>query len=171
MMNKCNDIVLEIYNHPDLIKAVSKTKPESIQDDLRQEIAVSLLLQPCDKISALFASNNLLRYAIKICWFMATSKTSEFYYKYKKSDLLKAVEYFNSQLDLPIIPESLAAEATKALTKNNINIETDHEIRIFNKYVELGSNRKVAEYYGIPVNHVCNITNKVKKELKCILLQ
>jgi hypothetical protein len=101
---------------------------------------------------------------------MATSKTSEFYYKYKKSDLLKAVEYFNSQLDLPIIPESLAAEATKALTKNNINIETDHEIRIFNKYVELGSNRKVAEYYGIPVNHVCNITNKVKKELKCILL-
>ena len=80
------------------------------------------------------------------------------------SDLLKAVEYFNSQLDLPIIPESLAEEATKALTKNNIDIETDHEIRIFNKYVGLGSNRKVAEYYGIPVNHVCNITNKVKKD-------
>ena len=95
----------------------------------------------------------------------------EFYYKYKKSDLLKAVDYFNSQLDLPIIPESWAAEATKALTKNNIDIETDHEIRIFNIYVELGSNRKVADYYKIPVNHVCNITNKVKKELKCILLQ
>ena len=60
---------------------------------------------------------------------MATSKTSEFYYKYKKSDLLKAVEYFNSQLDLPVIPVSLALEATKALNKNNIDIETDHEIR------------------------------------------
>jgi len=34
LMNKCNDIVLEIYNHPDLIKAIGKTKPESIQDDL-----------------------------------------------------------------------------------------------------------------------------------------
>jgi hypothetical protein len=73
-------------------------------------------------------------------------------------------------LDLPVIPDSLAAEATKALTKNNIDINTDHEVRIFNKYVELGSNRKVAEYYAIPVNHVCNITNKVKKELRCILL-
>ena len=49
--------------------------------------------------------------------------------------IAKAVEYFNSQLDLPTIPESLAVEATKALTKNNIDIETDHEVRIFNKYV------------------------------------
>jgi hypothetical protein len=169
-MSDCNHYIEQIYIHPDINNLIQKIQPEGIRDDLRQEIAISLLEMPCEKVAGLFAQDNLVKYAIRTCWLMATSKTSPFYYRYKKSDILKAVEYFNSQLDLPTIPESLAVEATKALTKNNIDIETDHEIRIFNKYVELGSNRKVAEYYGIPVNHVCNITNKVKKELRCILL-
>ena len=170
IMADCNDIVLDIYNHPSLLALISKIKPEAIRDDLRQEIAVSLLTQPCSKISSLFASNELIRYAMKVCWIMATSSTSQFYYKFKKSDLTKAVEYLYSQQELPTIPESLAYQAQTILKQKNKTVEDDHEVRIFNKYVELGTARKVALYYGIPVNHVCNVVNKVKSELKCILL-
>jgi hypothetical protein len=169
-MSDCNEIVLKIYNHPDVISLISKINPEGLRDDLRQEIAISLLEQPCVKISKMFADGELLRYSMKVCWLMATSKNSSFYYKYKKSDLIKAVEYFKSQVTLPTIPISMAERANAILSKRSNTIYEDHEVRIFNKFVELGSSRKVAEYYGIPLNHVCIIVNKVKTELKKCLL-
>ena len=100
-MQDCNKYIENVYSHPDLLKLISKIKPESIRDDLRQEVAISLLEQPCEKIAELFAGNNLLRYAIKVCWLMATSTTSPFYYKYKKSDLTKAVEYLRTTQPAP----------------------------------------------------------------------
>lgn len=169
-MSECNKYVENIYSHPDLLRLISKIKPESIRDDLRQEVAISLLEQPCDKIAALFSGDNLLRYAIRVCWLMATSKTSQFYYKYRKSDLLKAVEYLRLNQTLPTIPIQLAEHAKTYLSTKNQTKYEDHETRIFNKYVELGSCRAVARYYGIPVNHACNVIAKVKTELKCLLL-
>ena len=170
-MSDCNSYIEKIYVHPDINALISKIKPESIQDDLRQEVAISLLEMPCDKVAALFSGNNLVRYAIKICWLMATSKTSPFYYKYKKNDYTKAVEYLRSMQPLPSLPVSLAAKANEYLQNNTENIYADHEVRIFNKYIELGSCREVARYYNIPINHACNVVAKVKKELKCLLMQ
>lgn len=164
-MADCNEIVKQIYNHPDICSLISKIQPESIRDDLRQEIAITLLEQPCDRIASLFAENNLVRYAIRTCWIMATSKTSEFYRKYRRKELVEAIQY------LHIINSNIATSDANVLQravcdKAQIDIYNDHEVRIFNKFVELGSARKVAKYFGIPVNHVCNVVNKVKQELK-----
>lgn len=167
----CNPLVANIYNHPDLLNLINKIKPESIRDDLRQEIALSLLEQPCPKIASLFSGDNLLRYSMKVCWLMATSKTSQFFYKFKKTDILKAVEYLRINQSLPVIPESLAHKAKDHLQTKNQTIYDDHEVRLFNKYVELGSCRAVAKFYGIPVNHTCNIISKVRAELKTLLLK
>jgi hypothetical protein len=71
---------------------------------------------------------------------------------------------------MPELPIELAYEADAILKTKNKDIHDDHEARIFNKYVELGSMRKVASYYRIPLNHVCNVVNKVKSDLKCLLL-
>ncbi len=170
-MSECNAYIEKIYIHPDINNLISKINPESVRDDLRQEIALSLLEMPCEKVAVLFSGDNLLRYAIKICWTMATSKTSKFYYKYKKNDIIKAVEYLKSLQPLPDIPISFAEKASDYLKKNNKNIYDDHETRLFNKYVELGSCRKVAFFYGIPINHTCNVIAKLKKELICLLMQ
>ena len=170
-MQDCQEAVVNVYSHPDLLNLISKIKPENIRDDLRQEIAVSLLEQPCDTVAALFAGDNLLRYSMRVCWFMATSKTSPFYYKYKKSDFTKAVEYIRQTQTLPCLPVSMAYIAKEALSKKNNNANEDHEARIFNKYVELGSARAVSRYYDIPFNHVLNVVNKIKLELRCLLLQ
>lgn len=102
---------------------------------------------------------------------MATSKTSQFFYKFKKTDILKAVEYLRINQSLPVIPESLAHKAKDHLQTKNQTIYDDHEVRLFNKYVELGSCRAVAKFYGIPVNHTCNIISKVRAELKTLLLK
>lgn len=172
MAGSCNEIVESVYNNPDLLRLISKIKPESIRDDLRQEIAVSLLEQPCDRIEGLFRENNLLRYSMRVCWLMATSKESTFYRKFRRNDLVKAVEYMR-MVDLgPSVPESkglIADKAVEILSSKNETVYDDHEARIFNKYVEIGSARKVAQYYNIPLKHVCAVVNKVKNELRCLL--
>lgn len=165
-MHDCNEIVKQIYTHPDINSLISKIHPESLRDDLRQEMAVSLLEQPCDKIASLFAQNNLIRYAIRTCWLMATSKTSSFYYRYKRKELSQAVEYLRLQQGCSFLPSDTHF-IHKALNDKQLQTkEDDHEVRVFNKFVELGSSRKVASFYGIPVNHVCNVVNKVRAELK-----
>ena len=166
-MSDCNEIVKHIYNHPDVNNLISKIHPESIRDDLRQEIAVSLLEAPCEKISALFASNNLIRYTIRTCWLMATSKNTQFYKTYRRSDLTKAVEYLQSLQQGCIIPLSYAFKASEVICdKANQDVNSDHEVRIFNKFVELGGIRKVARYYGIPAMHVSEVVTKIRLELK-----
>lgn len=170
-MSDCDKMVVDVYNHPDVLNLISKIKPASIQDDLHQEIAVSLLEQPCDKIATLFAGNNLVRYTIKVCWNMAIGSRNYFAKTYRKLELLKAVEYLRLTQPLPELPISLAIKAKDVLQRKNATIYDDHEVRIFNKYVELGSGRAVARYYNIPVNHVCDIINKVRTELKETILK
>jgi uncharacterized protein with HEPN domain len=53
------------------------------------------------------------------------------------------------------------------LTKKlDIDANNAHEAILFNKYVELRSCQKVADYFMIPRKHVMNVINKTKKELK-----
>ena len=165
-MSDCNHFIEQIYIHPDINNLIQKIQPEGIRDDLRQEIAISLLEMPCDKVAGLFAQDNLVKYAARTCWLMATSKTSQFYYRYKKSDILKAIEYLELMQPCVKIPTS---NVYKALNDKTATVEGDHETRIFNKFTELGSARAVARFYGIPVNHVCNVVAKVRQELKQIL--
>lgn len=164
-------MVAEIYTHPAISSLIAKIKPQSIQDDLKQEIALSLLEQPCDKIAALFAKDNLLRYSMRVCWIMATSKNSGFYKKFRKSDIVQAVEYLRLQTSGSCIPLSFAYMAQNALNGKNATKHEDHEARIFNKYIELGSCLSVAKYFGIPYNHTRNVVLKVQAELKQILKQ
>lgn len=170
-MADCNDIILSVYNSKELDNLLSKINPEAIRSDLRQEIAVALMELPCKKIMSLFASNDLIRYALAITWNMAIGKGHKFSLSYQRKELGKAIDYVNATKPLPELPIQLAYQADDILKRKNKSIHDDHEARIFNKYVELGSARKVASYYRIPINHVCNIVKKVKQELKCLLLQ
>ena len=169
-MQECNDIVAKIYIHPDINTLISKIKPEGIRDDLKQEIALSLLEMPCDKVSALFAQDNLLRYAIKICWNMATG-AGEFYKKYRHNDFKRAYDWMVLMQQGCSFTPSAINTVVIALQNKTQTVEDEHEATIFKKYAELGSSRAVAAYYNIPINHVCNVVAKVKKELKCILSQ
>jgi len=95
-MSDCNHIIEQIYNNEQLNKLISKINPESIRDDLKQEVCLALLEKDCDYLTILHHEGNLVRYTLRIAWIMATSKTSTFYHKYKKSELLEAVKYLRS---------------------------------------------------------------------------
>lgn len=170
-MRKKEKIIQDVYLSKELNNLLSKIKPQAIRDDLRQEIALALMELPNKKIMSLFASNDLIRYTLVMTWNMAIGKGHRFSNAHKILESIKAIEYVNATKPLPELSLSMADKAESILKSKNKDIHDDHEARIFNKYVELGSARKVATYYRIPLNHVCNIINKVKSELKCLLLQ
>ena len=72
---------------------------------------------------------------------MGMSNNSPFYYKYKKSDLSKAIEYCNSLAGYyPIHLADIANEILDAKLTKNAN--EAHESIIFSKYVELRNCKK-----------------------------
>jgi hypothetical protein len=168
----CHEHIEYIYRSPQINKLISKVYPESLQDDLRQELALALLTIECDKIIQIYESNALLAYSLNIIKNMAFSNTSPFYKKFRKKDYEKALEYLNSQLKLPELNINFAQIANKRLTDKYLLDEMQaHEAILFNKYVEFRSCKKVADFYNIPEKHVKDIIRKTKLELKTLCLQ
>ena len=167
----CNEYIKEIYLSPQINQLIKSVRPESLQDDLRQEMALALLTIDCGKITDIYASNGLLGFSIKIITNMAFSSTSQFYKKFRKNEYEKAIEYLKSQVKLPELNPKFAQIANQRLIDKYKEDELQaHEAILFNKYVEFRSCKKVAEFYNIPEKHVKDIIRKTKLELRQLCL-
>lgn len=170
-MTNCNKYIEEIYSSAQINQLIKSVRPESLQDDLRQEMALALLSIDCEKISEIWASNGLIGFSIKIITNMAFSSTSQFYKKFRKTDLDKALAYLRSQQQLPELNPNFAKIAGKRLEQKFREDELQaHEAILFNKYVDLRSCKKVAEYFQIPEKHVKDVVRKTRAELKDICI-
>lgn len=163
----CREAIREVYLSPQIDALIKSVRPEHLQDDLRQEMALALLSIDCDKISEIWASNGLTGFAIKIITNMAFSSTSPFYKKFRKKEYENAIQYLRSLVILPELDIKLAHIADNRLKEKYQEDELQaHESILFTKYVELRSCKKVADFYNIPEKHVKDVIKKTKKELK-----
>jgi hypothetical protein len=162
----CNDIIQELYNNEKINELIIKIKPTELQDDLRQEFAISLLEYNCDKLIKIRNEGNLLGFALRVLWTIGTSKRSKFYNKFKKNDYEKAIKYFDSQKGKSISIEKVTLVENILKNKLKGSPMDAHESIIFNKYVELRSCNDVANYFEIPSSHVFAVVKKMKQELK-----
>ena len=102
---------------------------------------------------------------------MAFSVTSPFYKKFRKNEYENAIAYLRSLLSLPELDQRLAKIANERLIEKYVHDELQaHESILFNKYVELRSCKKVADYFNIPEKHVKDVIKKTKKELKTLCI-
>jgi len=165
----CKDYIKEVYLSPQIDTLIKSVRPEHLQDDLRQEMALVLLTIDCDKINEIWASNGLIGFTIKIITNMAFSSTSPFYKKFRKNEYENAIAYLRSLLTLPELDQRLAKIANERLIQKYGEDELQaHESILFNKYVEFRSCKKVADYFNIPEKHVKDVIKKTKKELKTL---
>jgi hypothetical protein len=166
-MNDCRQYIEQIYLSKEINSLIEKCSHKSLQDDLRQELAIALLQQPCEKIIELKERDKLIGFALRIVWNMATSSNSGFYYKFRKNDMKKLSNYLYSQMTGKDYSDS-ANVAKKAIVNKmqNGDITDNHEALLFNSYIELRSCEKVAKHFGVPKHHVQFVLAKVKQELK-----
>lgn len=166
-MNKCNQYIEFVYRNEQIGQLIKSVRPEQLQDDLRQEMALALLSIDCEKISEIWDASGLIGFSIKIITNMAFSSTSQFYKKFRKNEIDKAMAYLRSQQQLPELNPKFANLAAKRLDEKYQEDELQaHEAILFNKYAELRSCRKVAEYFKIPEKHVKDVIRKTRIELK-----
>ena len=163
----CQDLIKDVYLSPQVDALIKSVRPEHLQADLRQEMALALLSIDCEKISEISASNGLVAFSIKIITNMAFSSTSPFYKKFRKSEYENAIGYLRSLVTLPELDIKLAKVANDRLKEKYQEDELQaHESILFSKYVELRSCKKVADFYNIPEKHVKDVIKKTKQELK-----
>lgn len=165
-MNKCLDIIKEIYEHPKVNSLIGKIHPTDLQDDLKQEMAMVLLTYDCKKLLKIKNEGDLIAFTLRIIWKMGTLQKGYFYKTYKQRDIIKAYEWMKSQIERPVDNDKPKKAATILADKLNASANEAHESMIFSKYVELKSHQRVADYFGIPRLHILKVVNKTKKELK-----
>ena len=165
-MSKCTQHIEQIYNHKKVEDLISKIKPDDLQDDLKQEMALALLSIDCKKIIKLQKDNKLIDYALKMIWLMGTSSKSPFYMAFKKKRIIDYYDLMNinSTSNISEVSYKLANKILKDKIDKGAN--EAHESIIFNKYVEFSSSVKVANYFKIPKSHVFAVVKKTKQELK-----
>jgi hypothetical protein len=169
-MSECNEYIQRIYESPKIIEFISRIEPADLQDDLRQEMAIVLLNYDCFKLAAMHHRGELIQFAMGILWKMGRLQKGEFYKIFRQSNRDKLREYMRqgakdnsdelAKLANGILSEKLMQDANAA-----------HEAIIFRKYAELGTCKKVAEYFGIPKHHVDKVVNKCRQELKKAIKQ
>lgn len=166
---ECNKLIEDIYSSKEINAFIQSINPESLQADLRQELALALLSIDCEKIKEISASNGLMGYSIKILSNMAFSSTSPFYKKFRKNEYENAIAYLKSQMVLPELNPKLSKLVNERLMlKYTIDEMEAHEAILFNKYAELRSCQQVADFYSIPLKHVKDVIRKTKQELKAL---
>lgn len=163
-MQDCKDYIQQVYLHPQVAKLIEKIEPKALRDDLHQEMAIALLEYDCERIEHIWAEGKLLNFACSIICNMAFSNTSQFYKKYRKSELKKAIEYIYLTAQGITPSADPAKQILEAKKVGDIN--QNHDYLIFSTYIELRSYYQVAKYYNIPLKHVRNVILNVKQELK-----
>ena len=155
-----------MYQNERVNYLLSKIKPQDLQEDLKQELVLVLLNYNCKKLIQIQKEGNLIKFTLGVLWKMATGTKGEFYKKYKTNNL-EFISDLYEYSDVNTDSSELANHANNKLDeKLRLSANDAHESIIFNKYVELKSSDKVAEYFKIPKCHVYKVIKKTKNELK-----
>jgi len=165
-MSECNEYIESIYRNPRIAEFIGSIQPDDLQNDLRQEMAIVLLNYDCLKIAAMHMRGELVQFAMGILWKMGRLQKGEFYKIFKKNSCGISAEYLTrTSSDTNAVEMALIARR-KLRHKLLSDANDAHEAIIFEKYVELGTCRAVAEYFGIPKHHVDKVVSKCRRELK-----
>ena len=165
-MSECNEYIESIYRHPRIAEFIGSIQPDDLQNDLRQEMAIVLLNYDCLKIAGMHMRGELVQFAMGILWKMGRLQKGEFYKIFKKKYTELSEEYLTRTSSDPNAVEMAVIARRKLRQKLMSDANDAHESMIFSKYVELGTCRAVAEYFGIPKHHVDKVVSKCRKELK-----
>jgi hypothetical protein len=162
----CRDIIAELYEDKEVNKLINKLDPPELREDLRQEFAVILLDYSCEKLIEAKENGKIVYLAIRILLNMATGTNGYFYRTYRRNRVIEDHEYnktYSKTIDY--IP---SAKIARDVLDKKLLLDANeaHESIIFDKYVELRSCKKVADYYGIPQLHVFQVVKKTRNQLK-----
>ena len=152
-----NQIIADLFTSKDFNSCIKKMKPESLQDELKAEVALILCEKPEEVIIELWELGKLKFYTVRIILNLMQSSSSPFYKKFRVSN----VEL--SEIIEPIIVEY---DHRKDAAINEIENLYWYDREILKLYGEYGTYRKVEEVTGIPFESIYKTVQKASLQIR-----
>ena len=191
---KRTQILTELFQSKELAALIAKMQPEDLQDDIKQELFVTLCEMPEEKLIELHDRKQLRFYAVRTVLNMVQSSKSRFFYKFRKNVTLELKDYTaiadtientNDSKDYqPLRSRDLFSEdvdineyervyAEKIIKLNKAYEELGwYQRQILDLYLELGSVDKVVADFkkhigkSIPRSSIFDTLKKTNEELR-----
>lgn len=169
-----NEILSELFTSKDFNQCIRKMKPESLQDELKAEVALILCEKPEDLIIGLADRKELRFYTVRIILNLIQSNTSPFYKKFRDTETLLFDDLpigttsntgFNQNKNHKIFIEDNGYDDRKDNAISEIDNLYWYDREILKLYAEHGTYRKVEEITGIPFE---SIYKTIQKNCKII---
>lgn len=139
--------------------------PPDLREDLKQELFIVLCEMDEEKLIEISEKRQLKFYAVRIMLNLIQSKTSPFYYKYRKN----VVQEFNSNTHTVIDSNFDERRHEQMIKKVAAELEVLHwyEKDLFNLYMESGCNAaELSRDIGIPKRSIYQTIKNVKDKIK-----
>lgn len=150
-----------MFNSREFNRCIKKMRPQTLQDDLRAEVALILCEMPEEKIMNLHQCGALRFYAVRIIMNLAQSNSSPFYKKYRVP-----------WVELDNIPELAAQEydyeRERRYTSAIAEIDNLHwyDKELLKLYLKLGSYRAMEQETGIPFESIYKSVQQACKAIR-----
>lgn len=143
----------------DVDSAIRKMQPAELHDDLKQEVFIVLCEMDEDKLLQMYSDGVLKYFIVRTILNMAKSKTSRFFYKYRKiSDELN--------VNLEVKDNSYDEDVFSKL-ESSLDVLHWYEKELFRLYSENGNNvLQLSRETRIPYRSLIKTITKVKQLLK-----
>src|SRR5690349_1529136 len=82
-----NQIIADLFTSKDFNACIKKMKPQSLQDELKAEVALILCEKPDEVIIELWELGKLRFYTVRIILNLMQSSSSQFYKKFRVSNV------------------------------------------------------------------------------------
>lgn len=193
-MDRRQEIISELYNSKELSEALQKMNPPELRKDLKQELFVVICKMDAEKLFELQSRNELRYYTVRIMLNLIRSKTSTFYYQFRKhleiiissnfqltrdSEKYENNEYTLSKNLFKVwsCDRQPDEDLTKEYEDNHIDLINTikgkqeslswYEQDLFNLYIEKNKNASVlSRETGIPKRSIYHTIKGIKKKLR-----
>ena len=159
------EIIAELYSSQEMADALAKMNPEDLREDLRQEIFVALCEMDDSRIITLHTNKQLKFFAVRIMLNMIQSKTSRFFYKFRRGAYDPYHESHDKAEDEPECEETFSKRYEAVC--DELGTMYWYKRELFRLYVESGCNAaKVSRETKIPIRSVYHTIKEVKDQIK-----
>lgn len=176
---EANAAITLLIQSKEFKQCISKVNPAHLQDDLASEVYLALVETNPALIIGLQSRNELRFYAVRIIWNMASSNTSPFYHKFRRTNIASYNEEYNGDYsevitDFPEINTDTLFDECKLKDRKKLELLAFslieglywYDAMILKLYLVYGDYRSVAKETRIPFTSIYCTAQKAIKEIK-----
>lgn len=158
-----NEIILQLWNDPDIRQAIGKMQPVELQDDLRQEMFVVICSLPEERFMQIYRDGGLKYYLVRTMLNMIKSDRSTFFKKFREPFTEISPNYSD---DVELLTNFESSEAKESNVFQAVDALPWYDRELLKLYAEEKNIAKLSKDTRIPYRSLFKTITKAKKKVR-----